>query len=57
MESHYEEYSEYFECDCPDAKKNKEISDKIYQLNWNRPREKFRIDQGSILYKLEENEF
>ena len=33
----WEEYESYYECDCEDAKKNREIDDKIRQLDWSRP--------------------
>ena len=47
----WEEYESYYECDCEDAKKDREIDEKIRQLNWSRPANKFRIDKRDVLSK------
>ncbi len=47
----YEEYQVYFECDCPDAKKEREIQDQIEKLKSQLPREKFEIREEQVLYK------
>jgi hypothetical protein len=47
IEGQYEEYEKYYECDCPDAKKKKQIED----LKSKIPREKFVIREEQVLYK------
>ena len=42
----------YYECDCKDAKLNREIDEKIRILNNQRPIEKFIIDEVRYLRKL-----
>ena len=37
----YEEYTPYYECDCSDAVKNREIDEKICALEIDRPNKKF----------------
>lgn len=46
----YEDYTPYYECECEDAKKNSEITDKIRQLEMSRPVAKYYIVQKNILY-------
>jgi hypothetical protein len=48
----YEEYEKYYECDCKDAQKKREIQDKIQDLKSQLPREKFEIREESVLYKV-----
>jgi len=47
----YEDHQVYFECDCPDAKKTREIYDQIDKLKENLPKEKFKIVEELVLYR------
>jgi len=49
--SKYEEYEQYFECDCPDAKKERQIRAQIDELKRQIPREKFEVREEQVLYK------
>ena len=48
----YEEYESYYECDCNDAKKEREIKEKIKQLERTLPNEKFKTVKKDILIKI-----
>jgi hypothetical protein len=48
----YEEHTPYYECECEDAKKEREITEKIRHLNRERPIPKFRYDR--ILVPIED---
>jgi hypothetical protein len=50
--SHWEEYNEYFECDCTDAQKEREIREQIEKLKYQLPCEKFEIREEQVLYKI-----
>ena len=54
MKTKYEEYTAYFECDCPDAKKERQIKEQIDELKRQLPREKFEIIEQKVLYKIKE---
>ena len=45
MEEDWDEYEQYFYCNCKDAKKLKNIEKKIFMLECSKPRPKFRIIQ------------
>jgi len=47
----YDEYTPYYECDCPDAKKKRHIEDQIRKLEDEIPKEKFVIREEQVLYK------
>jgi hypothetical protein len=49
---HYEEYEAYWECDCADAQKEREIQEQIRKLKATLPREKFEIRKEHVLYKI-----
>ena len=51
MKGHWEDREEYFECDCPDVKKEKEIKSQILKLKFQLPKHKYEIVKESILYK------
>ena len=51
-EEKYQEYEKYYECDCPDAKKKRNIEEQIRDLKFEIPREKFEIREESVLYKI-----
>lgn len=50
----YEEYEAYFECDCPDAKKERQIKSQIEDLKRQIPKEKFEIREEQVLYKVKD---
>ena len=52
MEQKYEEYTPYFECDCPDAVKERKIRAQIFELERQIPRPKFEIIEAQVLCKL-----
>jgi hypothetical protein len=52
MKGQYEEYTLYYECDCPDAKKEREIREQIRKLELQLPRPKFEIREESVLCKI-----
>jgi hypothetical protein len=52
IKGRYEEYTLYFECDCPDAKKEREIRKEISKLQCQIPRHKFEIREESVLCKI-----
>ena len=45
------EYERYYECDCEDAKKDREIAKQIIALRFQRPKPKYKIVEKSILIK------
>jgi hypothetical protein len=49
---HYEEYESYYECDCLDAVKEREIREQIRKLELQIPHEKFEIREEQVLYKV-----
>jgi len=51
IEGHYEEYEKYYECDCPDAKKKRQIEKQIRDLESKIPQPKFVIREERVLYK------
>lgn len=51
MLAHYDEYEKYYECDCPDAKKKRQIEKQIEDLKSKIPKEKFVIRKEQVLYK------
>jgi hypothetical protein len=52
--SKYEEYEQYFECDCSDAKKEREVKAQIEKLKQQLPREKFEVREEQVLYKIKD---
>lgn len=52
IKQRYEEYESYYECDCEDAKKNREISEKINSLEKSRPKYRFKISKKEVLTKI-----
>jgi len=54
MQQKWDEYTPYFECDCPDAVKKREIDKQIYELQSQMPKYKFEIREKQILYKKED---
>jgi len=46
---HWDEMTNYFECNCEDAKKNREIDRKISDLEYSRPKHKYKIGRGLVL--------
>jgi len=43
----------YYECDCPDAKKKRDIKEKIRKLEREIPDTKYMILQENVLHKLD----
>ena len=54
MQEKWEEYTQYYECDCKDAIKVREIRKKIDVLKLEMPNHKFEIVEKSVLLNLEE---
>lgn len=52
IEQRYEEYESYYECDCEDAKKDRDITDKIRNLENSRPMYKFKTVKKDVLIKI-----
>jgi hypothetical protein len=52
MKQHYQECEAYWECDCKDAVKEREIREQIEKLKYQLPREKFEIREEQVLYKV-----
>lgn len=48
----FEEYEFYYECDCPDTKLEREIKEKIRELERQFPVQKFAIVQENVLHEL-----
>ena len=51
IQRRYEDHHEYYECECADAKRDREITEEIRHLVNSRPDEKFIIEQQRVLYK------
>ena len=51
---HYDDNQEYWECDCKDAKKEREIQKKIRKLELELPKKRFTIVIENVLYELNE---
>lgn len=49
----WEDRSPYYECDCKDAIKTREINTKISELKRSLPTHKYEIRQKQVLIKLE----
>ena len=49
MKQKWEDRESYYECDCADAIKNRQIDNKIQFLNEQRPKKKFIIEDVRIL--------
>lgn len=54
MQLHLQDHQEYWECDCKDTKKEKEIREKIRKLKLEMPKPKFGVMTENVLYKLNE---
>jgi len=54
MESNWEDREQYWECDCEDAKRDRELDQKIERLNSHRPKHKFTIYEALVLRKNEQ---
>ncbi len=50
IKQRYNEYTPYWECDCVDAKKNKEIDEQIFLLERSKP--KFKYKKQEIIVKI-----
>ena len=48
----WEEHEVYYECDCKDAKKKKEVINKIGELKKEIPKHKFVINSERVLRNL-----
>jgi len=57
IEQRYEEYEAYYECNCEDAKKVREIKEKIKQLERTLPKYKFKAVKKDILIKVSSYEY
>jgi hypothetical protein len=47
----WDDHTPYYECDCPDTVKVREIQEQIEKLKYQIPREKFEIREEQVLYK------
>ncbi len=54
IKGRFEEYTEYLECECSDAKKERKLNDQIRDLAAKMPKEKYCIEQSLVLYKIDE---
>jgi len=52
IEGRYEEYEKYYECECENAVKDRDITEKIRSLERQRPSEKFRISKKYVLSEV-----
>ena len=48
----WDDCESYYECDCDDAKKEREIRQQIEKLKQQMPRKKYEIREEQILYKI-----
>lgn len=51
IESRWDDCDQYYECDCPDAKKKRSIEKQIRDLEYKIPDEKFSLQQKYVLYE------
>jgi len=51
MKQKWDEYNDYYECDCDDAKYDREIDREIEELKNMRPKHKYKIINKRILVK------
>ena len=51
-EKKWDEYESYYECDCPDAKLDRDITQKINDLELKRPDPKFEYSTQTRLTKI-----
>jgi len=56
IEVQYEEYESYYECNCADALKRREIEDKISALKRSIPKYKFQIIKKEVLTAVNNND-
>ena len=53
---HYDEYTPYYECNCKDAVRDRQIDEEIRKLNQMRPKPQFEIIQKNVLYKTRKDD-
>lgn len=51
IEGRYDDCQRYFECECSDAKKERQISQKIQDLKDSYPKDRYSLQQKNVLYK------
>jgi hypothetical protein len=51
IEGRYDDCDMYYKCECPDAKKKRDIEKQIDLLKQTIPKEKFFIESERVLYK------
>ena len=49
---HYEEYTPYYECNCPDAIKDREILAEINKLRLSRPKHRYDLITKLVLITI-----
>jgi hypothetical protein len=54
MNEKWDNFTQYYECDCPDAVKKREIDKRICELQSQIPKHKFVINEKQVLYKKED---
>lgn len=52
MQSKWEEYDNYYECDCEDAKKEREIQSQIEKLKYQLPKPNYSIEDAKIIRRV-----
>lgn len=50
---YFEEYQEYYECDCNDSILKRDIDEKIINLQRQYPREKYIYEKLSVIKKID----
>lgn len=53
-EQFYDEYTPYWECNCKDTVRDRQITEEIRKLEQMRPKKQFEILSKKVLYKKEE---
>lgn len=52
MSERYDDYQLYYECDCEDAVRNREIDEEIRKLDYSRPLKKFRVKRYDLVERI-----
>ena len=52
MERRYEDYQPYWECNCADAKKERELRAEIEKIKYKMPQHNFAIEDAKVIRKI-----
>jgi len=54
MVKDYDEYTPFYECNCPDAQLERKIMEQVHALQMSMPEHKYSLDTAIVLRKIDE---